>query len=212
MSLNAAAVRLLAEKGLTAIDIAEVMEAIEAKPRPLTGAERAKRCRDKKAAADDRNESNVTRVTHPLDKETPPTPPKEINPLPSGSNEPSGTPRARKGSQLPPDWKPILTDRTRAIVDGWPPGAFEAELRKFRNHAADKGRISKDWQAAFRNWIDKANEDGRLRRQSSIPGLQRPDPLRAALADAIAEEAAERECSGRDPPDYPGPFTAFPAH
>lgn len=63
-----------------------------------------------------------------------------------------------RGSRLPDDWQPVLTERSQAIVSRWPPGMFERELQKFRDHAADKGRVSKDWQAAFRKWIDNADQ------------------------------------------------------
>lgn len=59
---------------------------------------------------------------------------------------------------LPADWEPKLTPAAQRIVDGWPPGKFVHELARFRDHAADKGRTSKDWQAAFRTWITKSDE------------------------------------------------------
>lgn len=87
---------------------------------------------------------------------------KETIEEPNGSSPPVSPPskkRAEKrATKLPEGWQPVLTERAQQIVDGWPPGQFENQLRQFRDHAADKGRVSKDWQAAFRNWIDKANE------------------------------------------------------
>jgi len=58
---------------------------------------------------------------------------------------------------IPDGWVPMLTGKSQAVVDAWPPGMLEAELDKFRDHAADKGRTSKDWQAAFRTWIKNAD-------------------------------------------------------
>lgn len=60
--------------------------------------------------------------------------------------------------KLPADWTPMLTPAAQRIVDGWPPGKFDHEVARFRDHAADKGRTSKDWQAAFRTWITKSDE------------------------------------------------------
>ena len=60
--------------------------------------------------------------------------------------------------KLPQEWEPKLTPRSQGIVDKWPAGKFDAELQKFHDHAADKGRTSKDWQAAFRTWINNADE------------------------------------------------------
>lgn len=63
--LSAAAIRLLAEKGLSAADIADVAEACE--PVRSSAAVRQKRHRDKKR--DERNERDVTRnVTPPLNE------------------------------------------------------------------------------------------------------------------------------------------------
>jgi hypothetical protein len=60
--------------------------------------------------------------------------------------------------KLRADWTPMLTPAAQRIVDGWPPGKFDHEVARFRDHAADKGRTSKDWQAAFRTWITKSDE------------------------------------------------------
>ena len=48
--MNAAAIRLLAEKGMTASDIAEVAEALEQSPKKSSGAERQARYRARKKA------------------------------------------------------------------------------------------------------------------------------------------------------------------
>lgn len=70
----------------------------------------------------------------------------------------NNNPPPKRGSKLPEGWQPVLTERSQRIVNAWPAGKLERELSKFRNHAADKGRTSKDWQAAFRKWIDNADE------------------------------------------------------
>lgn len=70
-----------------------------------------------------------------------------------GNNKPP-----KRATQFPDDFTPALTERSQRIVAAWPAGKLERELAKFRNHAADKGRTSKDWQAAFRKWIDNADE------------------------------------------------------
>ncbi len=67
-------------------------------------------------------------------------------------------PTGSRAHSLPDGWQPILTERAQMIVDGWPPGMFDAELAKFRDHASDKGRTSKDWQAGFRTWITNAEK------------------------------------------------------
>ena len=42
-------------------------------------------------------------------------------------------------------------------IEPWQPGRLERAVNAFRDHAADKGRKSRDWQAAFRKWIE--NDD-----------------------------------------------------
>jgi hypothetical protein len=65
-------------------------------------------------------------------------------------------------------------ERATQLQDGWRPSdaawlaavekigdhAAETELVKFRNHAADKGRTSKRWDAAWANWVGKAVDFG----------------------------------------------------
>jgi hypothetical protein len=67
LSLNAAALRLLAEKGLSALDIVEVAEAMEVRV-DRTAAVRQQRRRDKvKAEARDESRRDVTRDALPID-------------------------------------------------------------------------------------------------------------------------------------------------
>lgn len=96
-----------------------------------------------------------------------------LEPSPSVSTKPS-VKRARTKSidhPMPANWEPSIGPKTTAMLSRWPPGKYERELRKFRNHAADKGRLSKDWDAAFRTWLENADEwmvdDERKRPQSS---------------------------------------------
>lgn len=142
---------------------------------------------------------------------------------PNGSSPPV-VPQAKnsipkRACQLPADWACILTPRSWAIVNGWPPGKFEAELRRFKDHAADKGRTSKDWQAAFRTWIEKAddwmkqNGNGR----SPQPPRDQRDGLARALdrrldprdAEVLARETG-RSAVGAGSGDRPGEL-ALPA-
>jgi len=97
------------------------------------------------------------------ERNAPPPPPTE--------EEPNGSPSERdaherdqprttgsKGCRMPDGWRPELTERSQAIVDRWPAGMLEREVAKFCDHAADKGRTSKNWQAAFRKWVDNADQ------------------------------------------------------
>lgn len=71
------------------------------------------------------------------------------NPAPAA---PAKAPRVRKvAAKLPQDWTP----GPFAIPDGVDP---QRELQRFRNHAEANGRTCKDWNAAWRNWLLKAEE------------------------------------------------------
>jgi len=64
----------------------------------------------------------------------------------------------KRAVKLPQEWEPKLTPRSQGIVDKWPAGKFEREVEKFIDHAASNGRTALDWQAAFRTWINNADE------------------------------------------------------
>lgn len=70
------------------------------------------------------------------------------------------SPKTSRASQLPEGWKPDENawDAAIALVGL---GRCEAELVKFKNYAADKGRVSKSWNAAWRNWVDRAIDYGK---------------------------------------------------
>lgn len=65
--------------------------------------------------------------------------------------------RERRATQIPDGWKPDdrrWSDACKAL------GGEQAsrELRKFTNHALEKGRVAKNWNAAWDNWVDRAVE------------------------------------------------------
>lgn len=63
--------------------------------------------------------------------------------------------RESRATQMPDGWRPDAKP-WQAAVDLIGEDRCESELRKMRNHAADKGRVSKSWNAAWRNWVDQA--------------------------------------------------------
>lgn len=155
MNLNAAALRLMAEKGLTLADVADIVAANEVKSDP-TAAERQRKSRaNKKAGAV--SHRDVTR-----------DPPIEYNHTPSNNPieaKASIAPRGRKsktGHRLPDDWQPEpLTGETALMVAAWEPGRIEREIAKFRDYwAAASGRTAwkEDWQAALRYWLRNSDE------------------------------------------------------
>lgn len=87
--------------------------------------------------------------------------------------------KRERGTQLSDGWRP--SDAAwRSAADRVGEQRAEIELVKFRNHAADKGRISKSWDAAYRNWIDRAIEYGGL-----------PQPTSTATADFVPDWDAQ---------------------
>lgn len=94
------------------------------------------------------------------------------------SRRPPSKPAAAKPSQgkaksakaLPKNWTPDLLPE--GMVDGmtslWPPGMIDRELDRFKDHAAQNGRTAKDWNAAWRNWLRKADDD--WKRAGARPG------------------------------------------
>ena len=62
---------------------------------------------------------------------------------------------SRRSCSFPTDWKPAPAHLELAKehnVD------ISVEAEKFRDHALAQGRMCKDWNAAFRNWIRKSSE------------------------------------------------------
>ncbi len=199
MSLNAAALRIMAAKGLSALDIAEIAEAMEVRRDP-TAAVRQQRKRDKDRAERDASRRDVTRDPPNDNISNPP----ELSPdetIVSSSPKSASKRKSTAGDALPADWQPILTDAAQRIVDGWPPGWLEARIAEFRDHATDKGRKSKDWQAAFRTWITKADEWQRQREQHDRTNRHhrqdRDKPANPMVRAVVAAEA--RRAAGGEP-------------
>lgn len=133
MSLNAVTIRLLADKGLSALDIAEIAEAMAAVP--SSGAERQRRYRERARA--ERNDSDVTRdVTERNAGPSPLTPPLKVSPDPfkkSPPLTPQPTPDIPDGISPPisvsgkPE-KPSL--KPEHVVEAWNDMASRCDLPK----------------------------------------------------------------------------------
>lgn len=83
----------------------------------------------------------------------------------SGDKSPSvvhAKPSTRK-SRLPEGWEPKpLTPGSIAAdtVSLWPPGQWERELSRFRDHHTGRGNTMADWDAAWRTWIGNDGKFG----------------------------------------------------
>ncbi|RTE49354.1 hypothetical protein [Actinobaculum sp. 352] len=91
---------------------------------------------------------------------------------------PKPRPNRKRGTQLPDDWTPNPRHADIAAERGvtcW------AEAEKFRDWARATGRTYRDWDAAFRNWLRRAE----------------PSPLPAPATDLRAAENARRDAERR---------------
>ena len=173
MSVIATAVRHMMAAGVTGDAllqaIAEMENAIRAEPKPRSsGAVRQQRYRENQLNKHNKTSQNVTSDDS---DETPPLSPSPLSsphtPLltPRPHTHPDNNTRARKGTRLPADWQPSeLTGDTGDAVKIWPPGSLDRELARFRDWAASvtgKNAVKSDWQAAWRNWIRKVQDEGR---------------------------------------------------
>lgn len=108
-------------------------------------------------------------------------------------NTPS-TPSTRKGpakknQPLPANWEPTAEHVKRAAELNLD---VRMEADKFRNNAEDKGRMSKSWNAAFTNWLIKADEF-----RGTARGYGKPAPAErmagtAAMGALLQAEADRR--------------------
>lgn len=247
MSLNAAALKLLAAKGLSAADIVELAEALEADAPRSPAAIRQARYRQRGGGKipEDMREAVFARDgyaclecgsgdyiqcdhIHPVSKggETnlnnlqtlcrvcnarkkdrirkrkssgssteipteaaPPndnilTPP--VSPTkPNGLEPPKAKPAIKR--PLPQSWQPqpIKPDgQAGMIVATWQAGRMERELSKFKDNALQNRRLCADWDAAWRNWIKKADEYDGQQRNLSLGRNQPSDGLSATTRAA----------------------------
>lgn len=95
--------------------------------------------------------------------------PQELDPKPLEKDARAAT---LFGTPEPPPSKPARRKPERSLPSGWePPGRvrewatakapsvdLDLEAEKFANHAASVDRRARDWTAAFRNWLLKAEE------------------------------------------------------
>lgn len=175
LSLNAATIEFLLEKGLTGDDLLEVARRSEVRSDP-TAAQRMARYREKKAAENGATR-NVTRSrvkSAPKDNtQTPVLTPVEANA--------STTPRGRdRGSKIPEDWTPPpiaeLSTEARKLAEQWPASSYRAEAEAFRNFWLAETRVTSrksNWNRAWCNRI--VDVHGKVMRQAKFaPESPRP--------------------------------------
>ena len=155
MNLNAAALRLLAAKGLTLEDVAEIVAANEVTRDP-TAAERQARCRARKR----QSQRDVTRdppndnILTPADTPTP----NGVGPKPVTDNS--------RGTRLPNDWAlPPEWAEWAAKRRGWSASEIAEEALLFANYwhsRSGAGAVHRDWFKTWQNWVVRSHRaDGK---------------------------------------------------
>lgn len=89
------------------------------------------------------------------------TTPEAASDKPSRTIKPSpkASPSSRKrATVVPTDFAPVMSGKTAAAVDGWPPGRLSDELEHFVDHHTAKGTTSFDWQASWRTWVKNSKK------------------------------------------------------
>ena len=105
-----------------------------------------------------------------------------------------------RASQIPEGWLPD-EHVWKATVDLIGLERCNREFAKFKNHAADKGRVSKNWNSAWRNWVDKSIEYRGQNGNGKAQDNPRAGSLIGALDRAIAKAEFEENFSLEVPAD-----------
>lgn len=110
----------------------------------------------------------------------------------SSSNSSSGSGSARRrATQLPDGWRP--DDVTNAtLAKQYPDIDLDRELAQFTDHARSKGRTAKDWTAAWRMWVRKADEWRRERAGPAEPARGQPPAVGSPEWEARQREQEAR--------------------
>ena len=145
MNLNAAALKLMAAKGLTLEDVAEIVAANEART-DSTAAERQRRCRENKRA-------NGHTVTVTRDTPSPLNPPPKKTPDPK-NNPPLISPQPEDLSAEPtpaPLTKREVVEawQTRMVPQGFPPIRKMTSQRERQLNARLKDSTLEEWMQAM---------------------------------------------------------------
>lgn len=123
-------------------------------------------------------------------------PPVPSRPVPSRTQvpTPNGVGRARaRNHALPDNWEPTPEHHERATETGLD---LDREVIKFRAHAEEKGRLAKNWNAAFTRWLINAAEYAKRDAQRANSGYQTQDQIMQAMWDTPATPTPLRAIEG----------------
>jgi len=197
MTITAAVIRKMVEKGLTASDIAELCEVIEEGfAKPLASDERLerKRARDAARMAEKRE---VARQSHDVASDSRQETPLSLSPPPQTPPPHTHTPpeyttraKGRATRRCPEDWGPSLDTHGKLISEGFTAGDLERALTRMRDHEFKTARL--DWDATFRNWV-RTDADRKPPTRISPNGLPAPDAKRIAREENLRRAYAGSE-------------------
>jgi hypothetical protein len=192
----AAAIRQMLAAGLTVEQALVAVEAMEqsaaSEKQRSSGAVRQARYRERKALLVTLQASQVTESvtsdacavaeqkekspTPPIRKTTTPNHPSDDLPL-SPETAPRKAKRAKPRTSIDQNAQPIDKDRAAAAEYGLTTEAFRIEWRNFRDHHISRGTLMADWPAAWRTWLAKSAEFGRIKPQGAglVIGSAAPD-------------------------------------
>lgn len=133
---------------------------------------------------------------------------RRVDKEPSGSLvAPFGAAKPKRASALPEDFAP--NDTAHALAESLGV-SLPVELAKFKDHFALTGKVGKDWQAGFRNWLKRASEYRGSQPRGSPP-FGREESRRIAagtrLSDFRAACAADQQGIPDDGNSIEGGFT-----
>ena len=95
--------------------------------------------------------------------------------------------KTKRGTRLPDDWRPTRCEANSAVEDGHPLDWLDTQLASFCDywHAKAGAQATKlDWDATWRNWLRRANDQ---------PGPRRPQPSNQPDWQALLERAQARD-------------------
>lgn len=200
MSLTVEQMEFLQDRGLSLSDVIEFARLNPKAPRSANAERQARhRQRVKEAStAESVTECVTNNVTDNATSNAVVSlslPPNEINSNPPTHTREKQTP-ARKGTRLPAEWepKPLPADLAKA-TSHWPEKAIPRELSRFRDWAASAtgpNAVKSDWDAAWRNWLRKAEDEGRYGkpRLDAAPANDVDPLMRRVLAHKARETSA----------------------
>jgi hypothetical protein len=202
VSFNAASLKLMADKGLSAHDIAEIAAANESS---CDSAAERRRAWDRERK---REQREAQRLSGGMSGGNPPdpspnerdnlTPTREEKPKPNGLVKKTRRP-------IPDDWQPMpfaIGSESRKVVDGWPPGEFAAQLEQFKAHHRSKHNTFIDPQDAWSTWTLNTRKWGVGKNERR----DKPSPIDQLVAASFSNGlgAGEDRQAGGSGVDGPG--------